>query len=235
MTTNEQTWTVNSIQAAMRARGSHWWDPDTMRCFGTRPLPTVYQGPGGVYFVTGDKDYDGRRGYTVRRFNPETAEIDTVGDVAGFTREGAIRRAKEHAIKAPGTGLLVAPEDGGLPCAARGLKETTEAFRPVTVLEQFVADLRAHGDPKANGDEARELMNLARRHHKQAEEACNGERDEINPVLEDRIRKEAARVGASGVVFSGDPRGCTVKLTFADGATNDFGRKGWVVPTGEGD
>lgn len=71
------TWTINDIKAAVRATGSHWFDPDTMRFFGTRVSETVYQGSGGVYFVTSEKPPHGPRQCTVRRFNPDTADIAT--------------------------------------------------------------------------------------------------------------------------------------------------------------
>ena len=41
--------------------------------------------------------------------------------------------------------------------------------------------------------------------------------DEFNPYI-------------TGVIFQGDPRGCTVKLTFQSGKTNDFGNEGICVP-----
>ena len=44
------------------------------------------------------------------------------------------------------------------------------------------------------------------------------------------LKQTADRVGASSVLCSGDPRGCTVKLTWADGECNDFGKEGWCVP-----
>ena len=40
----------------------------------------------------------------------------------------------------------------------------------------------------------------------------------------------AKRIGCKGVRFGGDPRGCTVKLLFYDGATDDWGKEGWCVP-----
>ena len=50
--------------------------------------------------------------------------------------------------------------------------------------------------------------------------------------LEKRIRAIVAELGDGfGVVFQGDPRGCTVKLTVPSGRTNDWGREGICVPT----
>ena len=50
----------------------------------------------------------------------------------------------------------------------------------------------------------------------------------LNRFLE--MEQIAREIGVAAAVFGGDPRGCTVKLTFADGATNDFGGEGWCVP-----
>jgi hypothetical protein len=230
---------INQIQSEMRAAGSHWWDPDTMRFFGTRVVGAVQQGPGGVYFVTSDKRYDDSRGYTVRGYDPATKDVSTVGELAGY-------RAQREAMNA------AAEAASGAPDTPTTWDATPHA--PVTVLEQFVADLRAHGDakrieglpdPEAS---ARALMIDAARHHRLREHQCNGTKrcptcDGGNDdcpdcdgsgvqglaALKGRIKREADAFGAR-VKFSGDPRGCTVKLLFHDGATNDWGREGWCVP-----
>lgn len=230
--TAQQTWTVNTIKEASRAAGSHWFDPDTMRCFGTKVLPTVYQGPGGIYFVTQDDQYRRElpKRYTVRRFNPTTADIDTVGDVASLDRGDAIARAGELS---------------GLTGTAADFGTSTEEFRPVSVLEQFVADLDAHSSNPASvtSTDAKRMMTHAKRHHRLMELLCSDERfckevdeDGNHPQVTDcraRINQCAKRLGATGVLFSGDPRGATVKLTFADGFTNDWGKEGYCVPTEE--
>jgi hypothetical protein len=230
-----QRWTVNAIQEAMRARGSHWWDPDTMRMFGTKALPTVYQGPGGVFFVTHDNQYRRElpKRYTVRKFNPDTCDIDTHGELCEYkTAEAAKRAARKAAGGACGVDLIA---------------ETDEKHRPVSVLEQFAHDLQKHTDPsKGTTSEAlgaaAQLMRFAKRHHRYMEAKCNGDwpyrdyngEDEPQQAqqVENLIRQVAEGIGCAGVIFSGDPRGCTVKLTFADGFTNDFGREGYCVPTG---
>lgn len=226
--TTDRTWTVNDIQTAVRAAGSHWFDPDTMRSFGTRVLPSVYQGDGGVFFVTSEKQFDGTRGYTVRRFTPDGASIHTVGELAGYPTAQEARTAAR--VEARGEGK--AP-----------VQTTAEEFRPVTVLEQFLSDLRAHGKRTASEDIARELIRLAGKYHRLMEQFCNGFQTPRMEALAEKRREEfetaildiANRVGASAAMFSGDPRGATVKLRFADGATNDFGGKGWIVPTSERD
>lgn len=218
-TTNPILWTVNSITEANRKAGYHWFDPDTMRCFGTRVLSEVYQGPGGVFFVTSDKQFDGSRGYTVRRFDPEGANIKTHGQLCGYTKAGATAAAKEAA---------------GV-CA----QVTSEGHKPVTVLEQFVSDLRTHGSKGSDESHATKLIQYARLHHKAMERECNkgdqfdaeGEPKPYLANVRGEIISLAMNCGATSVLFSGDPRGCTVKLTFADGFTNDFAKEGYCVPT----
>lgn len=223
----ETIWTVNTIRDAVRATGSHWFDPDTMRAFGTRVLPSVYQGVGGIYFVTSDHDFDRTRKYSVRRFDPTRSKIDTVGEVASYATAQEARTAAKAAAQG----------EGG------EARTVAEEFRPVTVLAQFLADLRRHGREDAKESDARSLMELATSHHKLMEDFCNGF---PTPKAEQRAEKRrgqceglaivlAAEVGAAGVQFSGDPRGATMRLRFADGATNDFGRTGWIVPAGDGE
>jgi hypothetical protein len=73
-----------------------------MKMFHTRVLRTVYQGPGGVYFVTGERcpggmfreDYLGPERYSVRQFNPDDSSVRTVGD---FHRFGLVGYARNRA------------------------------------------------------------------------------------------------------------------------------------------
>lgn len=235
-------WTVNSIKDAVRATGSHWFDPDTMRQFGTRVLPTVYQGRGGVYFVTEDDQYRRElpKRFTVRSFDPAENDIGTHSKLCEFAdRNDAIEEAKTAAS------------------SKRGEFETvTEDFKPVSVLEQFTDDLIEHGislkqvgeseirstRPRSSVEkDASSLIELARKHHRYMERLCGDEafcrqcdEDGEHPRVKDcreHIALVARHVGATEVIFSGDPRGCTVKLTFADGFTNDFAHEGYCVPT----
>jgi hypothetical protein len=214
-------WTINDIKDHMRAAGSHWFDPGTMRFFKGRVLDEVYQGPGGIFFVSSEKGPSEVRKYTVRRFTPEPADIGTEGEFNEMTKAQAIRAAK----KAAGV-------DGAT---------TADSFRPVTVLQQFVHDLRTHCQGgKVTIDDAKLLVQLSKRHAHLEELRCGDEafcrelnEDGEHPRtlrVEARIERLAKRIGATGVIFSGDPRGCTVKLTFADGETNDWGKEGWCVP-----
>jgi hypothetical protein len=69
-----------------------------MRGFKSRLLSTVYQGPGGVYFVTSEKftgfhSEDGPRLYTVRQYDPEADDIRTVGPFNKRSRRQAVIEA----------------------------------------------------------------------------------------------------------------------------------------------
>lgn len=46
----------------------------------------------------------------------------------------------------------------------------------------------------------------------------------------ERLMRQQAPAGF-GLRHSGDPRGAVLKLTLPDGATNDWGRTGWCVPS----
>ena len=71
--------TINDIRDANESAGLHFFEPAAMRFFDSKVLPKVYEGPGGVYFVTSEQFHDGEyhaeRKYTVREFNPENGRI----------------------------------------------------------------------------------------------------------------------------------------------------------------
>lgn len=75
-----------------------------------------------------------------------------------------------------------------------------------------------------------ELMRLARRHGKMQERACNAPVPENHDALcEARISKVCERIGCVPV-FSGDPRGATVKVVVPSGHSNSWGGEGVCVP-----
>jgi hypothetical protein len=210
-------WSVSDIQEAMTANGSKWWHYDNMRMFGTRPVGHCFNGPNGVFFATSDKQFDGSRAYTVRQFTPETLDISTIGYMGGYAnRQTAINAARRLA-------------------GADNYREAS--FQPISEFEQFLADLHEHG-AKPTKTEARDLIRLATRHAQIMVDYCNGvdpydEEGEPKPRLKrciDRITS-ICRVMGCKPVFSGDPRGCTVKLFLPDGYTNDWGKEGFCVPT----
>src|ERR1700689_5396413 len=95
-------WTIADIKQANRAAGWHFFERATMRFFGSKILPYAYCGPNGVYFVTSEQFHPSQgqpmpRKYTVRRFNPETADVDTIGKFNYQSRQTAREVAKQLA------------------------------------------------------------------------------------------------------------------------------------------
>lgn len=88
-------WTIDRIKEASLDSGSFWWDKSTMKAFGTRIESEVYQGDGGICFITSEKPLHGRRQFSVRQFNPETCNIATVGGFCSMDHESAIDLAYE--------------------------------------------------------------------------------------------------------------------------------------------
>lgn len=321
-----KTYDINDIQFEMQAAGSNWWDKGTMRMFGSRVSDQVYQGPGGIYFVTSEKNFSGdKRFYSVRQYRPSSKSIDTVGDFNSLTRATAHKIAARMAntdlqdqfddamcdldraitgkdksefqtryvtieeARDCGSGSIMYLSDGGYTriivkeyddssgyylavvptfadedkneevrtkfnsaydlqrkvCdvlktepAGKTTKIVAAVHKEVSTVEQLAMDLERNG-AHASEKQCRALIRLATKHHKMMEDYCNG-RDPYDsegnegPALK-RLRLEliaiASETGCKGVVFSGDPRGCTVKLTLPNDATNDWGKEGWCVPT----
>lgn len=224
----QQTFTINQIRDNVASTGSHWFDWGTMQAFGTRPESKVYHGPGGVYFVTADKDYQGDTGYTVREYFPATKEIGNKTEPAQLTR------AKAHKVAA----TLAACNGPHNPIPVGDVIIVSERFRHTTPAQQLMEDINRNGG-RCTIQSARKLVSLATTHHKLMEDACNGRElythngTPRQPLMtnQSNIERLAKHVGCAGVRFNGDPRGATVKLKFHNGETNDWGKEGWCVPT----
>ena len=87
---------------------------------------------------------------------------------------------------------------------------------------------------------ARRILRWGRTHGRLAEEACNRELTEREQTMDARseVRISAACAELSKLasasfvaVFSGDPRGHTVKIRVPSGRTDDWGSVGLCVPT----
>jgi hypothetical protein len=79
----QKLWDIDDIRMADRAAGRFFFEPGTMRVFRSRIGRRVYQGPGGIFFITSEQ-FIGSTGatprkYTVRRFVPKPVDIRTVG------------------------------------------------------------------------------------------------------------------------------------------------------------
>lgn len=74
------------IKCANKSAGRFYFEKSTMRYFRSRVSDKTHNGPGGVYFVTSEQHRDtDPRLYSVRRFHPETADIDTAGTFQQYT------------------------------------------------------------------------------------------------------------------------------------------------------
>lgn len=104
--TGTLTWTIDAIKAMNKAQGYHYFSPATMKFFRSKVSRKVYQGPGGVYIVTSEQFVSSTgkaepRCYTVRKFNPETGDINTCGPFNVMSPYEAAKYAKELANTAP--------------------------------------------------------------------------------------------------------------------------------------
>lgn len=109
------------------------------------------------------------------------------------------------------------------------------------------------GTTSAITETCSQICRLAKTHHTLAERACNGyktpggdwdeqatekaeQREQrIEERIESNVRalpewEEDGTRGAFGVAFSGDPRGCTVKLTGPRSVYDSWGGDGVCVP-----
>jgi hypothetical protein len=94
--------TITELKAMNKAAGSHFFDRGAMRSFRSRVVPTIYSGPGGVYFVTSEANSDdGERLFTVRIFDPAEGDINTFGEFRRWTRGAALGIARRAAAANP--------------------------------------------------------------------------------------------------------------------------------------
>lgn len=86
--------------------------------------------------------------------------------------------------------------------------------------------------PYTIAKDSRELMRLAKRHHRLQEDYCNGLRQEGDKAT-DRNEKRITTLATAlnmKAYFSGDPRGCTVKLIVPSGFSDSWDHEGICVP-----
>ena len=77
---------MEEIKQINQEKGFHFFSGSAMRFFKSRVGDTVFQGGGGVFFVTSERfDYDSPRLYTVREFDPDTGNVNTVGEFNELT------------------------------------------------------------------------------------------------------------------------------------------------------
>ena len=80
--------TIAEIKEANREAGFFFFQPATMRFFDSRVGRAVYEGPGGIFFLTSEQFHShvdgtsGPRRWTVREFDPKTGKIRTADSCA---------------------------------------------------------------------------------------------------------------------------------------------------------
>lgn len=98
--------TITDIITADRVNGGHFFDESTMRGFKSKVYEdAVFEGPGGIYFVTSERfcsvfsDYKEPRKFTIRKYDPATPTYHTtIGEFQQFsTKAAACREAKRLA------------------------------------------------------------------------------------------------------------------------------------------
>ena len=113
-----QRWGIAEIKEANAEHGFHFFDSSTKRFFRSRVLSATFPGERDVYFVTSEQfvgsEYIAPRKYTVRAFNPETADIRTVKPFNELTRYRALRIARDLA-QTVGTGRAGFSEEAAKP------------------------------------------------------------------------------------------------------------------------
>lgn len=89
--------------------------------------------------------------------------------------------------------------------------------------------------PEVIFDLVDDLVELASEHEQIQETLCNHPTDEIEERDQQVENKITDLLSFHNIlpIFSGDPRGATVKLKMPSGYTNDSGRTGVVVPIEE--
>jgi len=76
--------TIEQIKQANQNAGHHWFEPGSMRFFNSRFSSVVHHGPGGVFFVSSERqDHEHPRLYTVRQALKSGA-ITTEGEFQAY-------------------------------------------------------------------------------------------------------------------------------------------------------
>lgn len=91
--------TIDDIKRISSQTGHHYFNTGTMRIFKSRVLDEVYQGKGGIYFVTSEKFVPtwgppDTRKYTVRTFDRTNGSVGTLGQFNKLSKERAKRIAR---------------------------------------------------------------------------------------------------------------------------------------------
>lgn len=94
-------WGMDCIRHANEDAGLYWFSPATLRFFRSRVSAAVYQGTGGIYFVTSEQGPNMSREYSVRRFDPAIGGVDTHGEFQAYATAAQAHGAAKRAAAGP--------------------------------------------------------------------------------------------------------------------------------------
>lgn len=92
----KETYSIADARRIAENNGSHFFDRGTMKFFSSRIESVLYNGA-AYCFITSEKmsfTTSSERRYTLRQFNPEAGNIESVG---GFCRYATIDEARQAA------------------------------------------------------------------------------------------------------------------------------------------
>ena len=79
----QKRYTIAEVKEINNENGYCFFSKDSMKFFGTKVESTVY--PNNTFITSDFTDFErNKRGFTVRKFDPKTGSIDTVGKFNGF-------------------------------------------------------------------------------------------------------------------------------------------------------
>lgn len=101
-----ERYTISDFKYYNQEAGLHFFDRSSMRFFDSRIESAAYNGPSGHYFITSERVHGSSasapRGFTVRRFFPETGIVKSVSE---FNDIGDLADARQFARAAAREGM----------------------------------------------------------------------------------------------------------------------------------
>jgi len=84
---------IYTTEDIARIHRGYFFKPDTMKFFKSRLSSNVYHGSGVVFFVTSETGPQGLRGFTVRKYLPNSDDVVTAGEFMAFKTLGKAKAA----------------------------------------------------------------------------------------------------------------------------------------------
>lgn len=99
-----QIYSVDDIKnhyERMKGNNGHWFSKGTMEFFKCKLDGQVFgdESKNLFYFVSSERGPDSKRKYSIRSYNPITADIDTVGDFQQYSSLHYAKKAIERIIE----------------------------------------------------------------------------------------------------------------------------------------